>query len=89
MPLPKSITLGLHAGFSGGDYWDNLAKDPVTLVQGPSLEYQDYSVGFSKTFGDFTVSAKYVYPQVKDQYRVTNGAFANDRRAIISVATTF
>ncbi|MGH8261877.1 MAG: hypothetical protein ACRET4_00235, partial [Steroidobacteraceae bacterium] len=83
--LPRDISLALHAGFSGGDYWDNLG----VLGGGPSAEYQDYSVGFSKTFGGYTVSARFVYPQVKDSYRVTTGPFSNDRRAIISVATTF
>jgi len=83
--LPRDLTLALHAGFSGGDYWDNLG----VLGGGPSAEYQDYSVGFSKTFGGYTVSARFVYPQVKDPYRVTTGPFSNDRRAIISVATTF
>lgn len=83
--LPKDITLNLHAGFSGGDYWDNIG----VFSEGPSAKYEDYSVGFSKAFGDYTVSAKFVYPQVKDPYRITSGPFSNDRRAIISVATTF
>jgi uncharacterized protein (TIGR02001 family) len=83
--LPKDITMSLHAGFSGGDYWDNLG----TFAEGPSAKYEDYSVGFSKTFGDYTVSAKYVYPSVHDFWKVPDGAFANNPRAIISVSTTF
>lgn len=83
--LPKDITVALHAGFSGGDYWDNIG----VVSGGPSAKYEDYSVGFSKTFGDYTVSAKYVYPKVDDAWKVTEHAFANNPRAIISVATTF
>jgi uncharacterized protein (TIGR02001 family) len=83
--LPKDITMALHAGFSGGDYWDNLG----VLTGLPSAKYEDYSVGFSKTFGDYTVSAKYVYPKVDDNWKVNEHAFSNNPRAIISVATTF
>jgi uncharacterized protein (TIGR02001 family) len=83
--LPKDITLALHAGMSGGDYWDNIG----VVGEGPSAEYEDYSVAFSKAFGDFTVTAKYIYPQVDDAYKIHEGAFSNNARAMISVATTF
>lgn len=85
--LPKDITLALHAGMSQGNYWDFPNK--VSGGDAPSAEYEDFSIGFSKTFGDFSVTAKYVYPEVKTAYRVRDGAFANDPRAILSVATTF
>jgi uncharacterized protein (TIGR02001 family) len=83
--LPKDITLALHAGTSRGHYWDNIG----VIGEGPSAKYEDYSVGFSKTFGDFTVTAKYVYPQVDDVYKLHEGAFSNNPRALLSVATTF
>jgi uncharacterized protein (TIGR02001 family) len=49
VPLPHDFSLGLHAGYSFGDYWKNSAG-----------EYLDYSVGVTKGLGNFDVNLKYV-----------------------------
>lgn len=50
VPLPHDFTLGLHAGYSAGDYWKN---------QGGG-EYLDYSFGVSKNLGKLGLNFKYV-----------------------------
>ena len=47
-PLPYDLSLGLHVGTSGGDYWKNA-----------DLEYEDYGISLSKPLGNFTASVKY------------------------------
>jgi uncharacterized protein (TIGR02001 family) len=84
VPLPKDYSLGLHAGFSFGDYWDNLGVTP-----GGSAKYEDYSVALNKTIGDFSFSAKFIYPKVGQDYLTKDGPFANGKRALLSVSTTF
>jgi uncharacterized protein (TIGR02001 family) len=49
-PLPQDFSLDVHAGYSGGDYWDAAYGDG----------YFDWSLGVSKSFGNFSVSLKYI-----------------------------
>jgi uncharacterized protein (TIGR02001 family) len=84
-PLPKDITLALHAGASRGKYWDNLGL----LAGAGSTKYEDYSVGFSKTISGYTFTAKFIYPKVNNAYLLKEGPFANTQRGVLSVATTF
>lgn len=65
-PLPYDITLGLHVGTSGGDYWKNA-----------DLEYEDYAISLSKTFGKFNTSLKY---SASEEF---------SDRVIFTIATTF
>jgi uncharacterized protein (TIGR02001 family) len=47
--LPQDFSLDLHAGYNGGDFWDAI-----------DAEYFDYSIGVSRTFGNFDVALKWV-----------------------------
>ena len=49
IPLPQDFSIGLHVGYSFGDYWKN-----------SSSEYLDYSVGVNKSLGNFDLNLKYV-----------------------------
>jgi uncharacterized protein (TIGR02001 family) len=89
-PLPKDISMTLHAGFSRGKYWDNVGETSVLAgLDGASTKYEDYSVGFSKTISGYTISAKFIYPNVRREYLVKDGAFANTQRGVLSISTTF
>ena len=44
IPLPSDFGVSLHAGHSSGDYWKDAYK----------RGYTDYSIGVSKTLGQFT-----------------------------------
>ena len=66
IPLPADFSIGLHAGYSFGDYWDG-------------SEYMDYSIGVSKSFGNFGVNAKWVDTDISG---------ADTDRFILSVSTT-
>lgn len=46
-PLPQDFSIGVHAGYNFGDYWSG-------------AEYFDYSVGVSKSFGNFAFNVKWV-----------------------------
>lgn len=47
--LPADFGFVAHAGYSVGDYWDKYGKS-----------YLDWSVGFTKAIGKFTVGVSYV-----------------------------
>ncbi len=49
VPLPSDFSLNLHAGYNGGDYWDAVGG-----------EYFDYSIGVSKSVGNFALGLKWV-----------------------------
>jgi uncharacterized protein (TIGR02001 family) len=50
IPLPHDFVLGLHAGYSSGEYWHN--------ANGGG--YLEYSVGVTKSLGQFAFNLKYV-----------------------------
>lgn len=78
--LPAGFGLGLHGGYSDGDYWD-IVNDGG---------YFDYSVGVSYTLGHFDLNLKWVDGSDADCCEDTPGNVASsEARAIFSVSTSF
>ncbi|MEJ1961987.1 MAG: TorF family putative porin [Gammaproteobacteria bacterium] len=77
IPLPANFSVGLHAGYSTGDYWDNAFGD----------DQFDWSAGVGYTAGNFALNLKYV--DTSGDVKVTSDAFNNEGRVIFTVATTF
>lgn len=79
VPLPQEFGLALHAGHSSGDYWKNTADGA----------YSDYSVGFTKTLGNFTATLKWVDgSDLKSAVKTPNDAFTSKSKVVFSIATT-
>jgi hypothetical protein len=76
-------------GYSGSDYWDELGE-VASAVTGDDLDgdYIDYSLALAATFGKFTTTLKYVDTST-DIENTESKVFNNDRRLILSIATTF
>lgn len=72
------LELSLHAGYSSGDYWDD--------VNGRG--YLDYAVGVSKTFGRLDVALKFIDGSDLPDL-VGSDIFSTDRKLVFSVATQF
>ncbi|HET7203640.1 MAG TPA: TorF family putative porin [Steroidobacteraceae bacterium] len=72
--LPANFTLGLHAGYNYGDYFED-------------FEYVDYSIGVGYTLGHFDLGLKYVDNDMDDQ--IESDVFNSEGRAIFSISTTF
>ncbi|MBM0107855.1 hypothetical protein JM946_24235 [Steroidobacter sp. S1-65] len=80
VPLSDALSLNFHAGYSTGDYFEDL-----------DAEYFDYSVGIGYTVNQFNLSLRYVDT---DLDRGDNGfsgddVFNTEGRVIFSIATTF
>jgi uncharacterized protein (TIGR02001 family) len=89
--LPANFGLGLHIGYSDGDYWDELYDGG----------YMDWSVGLTYTLGNFDLGLKYtdgsdlddlddfcrVFPA--DCVGIDKDVFSTDGRVVFSVSTTF
>jgi uncharacterized protein (TIGR02001 family) len=72
-PLPHDFSFVAHAGYSYGDYWD-------------SIEYFDWSVGFTRSFGNFSASLKFI-----DGSDLPDGGskvFSTDSKVWLSISTT-
>jgi len=82
IPLPANFSILGHAGYSFGDYWDDL-KDA-----GAGDKYFDYSVGVGYTAGKFSLGLKWVDGS---DLKEADGAqyFSSEARAVFTVATTF
>ena len=77
IPLPNDVTFDLHVGYSDGDYWSD-------------DDYVDYSVGLSKTFGNFTLGVKYVDgSDYKPGNDTEDDVSSSDAQTIFSVSTEF
>ena len=78
-PLPQDFSILLHAGYSTGDYWDNVVWRRHLI---------DWSVGVGYTIGQ-------VQPRVEvcrhrnRLRRMTDDVFNNEGRVIFTIATTF
>lgn len=77
--LPQDFSLDLHAGYSFGDYWK--------LAGG---EYLDYSIGVSRSFGNFDVALKWVdgSDYKPGDFGRKDGPFSSKGTVILSVGTT-
>jgi uncharacterized protein (TIGR02001 family) len=75
-PLPADFSILLHAGYSTGDYWDDVYGDDLI----------DYSAGVGYTAGKFNLALKYV--DTDSDFEVTTDAFNNEGRVVFTVATT-
>jgi len=81
IPLPQDFSIALHAGYSGGDYWD----DPSFGFE----EYFDYSIGVAKTLGNFELMLKWVDgSDFRSANNTPGDVFSSDSRAIFSIATS-
>jgi uncharacterized protein (TIGR02001 family) len=77
--LPQDFALTVHAGYSGGDYWD------ATNDGG----YMDYSIGVSKAFGNFTVGLKFIDGgDLSAAKRTTDDVFTSRSKVQLTIATT-
>lgn len=97
VPLPNEFTFFLHAGYSFGDWYDELEKalgDPGSSDFDPDYgsddaEYADYAFGVRRPFGNFDAELKVVTTDTDSYFEINNGASRNDTRIILSVSTTF
>lgn len=79
IPLPQEFSLGLHAGYSDGDFWD----------AGPDGSYIDWSIGVSRSFGNFALSLKYIDgSDLKSSDGTPGDVFSSESKVYFSVATT-
>jgi uncharacterized protein (TIGR02001 family) len=78
IPLPENFSILLHAGYSFGDYWDDVNGDEVF----------DYSVGLGYTYDKFEFALKYV-DQDSDVPRIKDDVSNNEGRIVFTVSTTF
>lgn len=78
VPLPAGFSLGLHAGYSYGSFWDDFG--------GGSL--LDYSVGVGYTLSNFDLSLKLTGTDASGEQKVTDDLFNNEARVMFSVSTT-
>lgn len=72
------LELSLHAGYSSGDYWDD--------VNGGG--YFDYSIGVGKTLGRLDIALKFVDGSDLADLAGSD-VFSTDRKLVLSIATQF
>jgi uncharacterized protein (TIGR02001 family) len=79
--LPRNFSVAAHVGYSWGDYWrdDGLGGG----------ELFDYSLGATYHAGHFALGAKLTGTDASGDRKITSGAFRNDARFLVSIATTF
>jgi uncharacterized protein (TIGR02001 family) len=80
VPLPQNFSLNLHAGYSFGDFFEDLDS-----------EYLDYSIGVGYTVGKFDLVLKYVDTTLDEGDAVfsDDDLFNTEGRVIFTIATTF
>jgi uncharacterized protein (TIGR02001 family) len=80
VPLPQNFSLNLHAGYSFGDFFEDLDS-----------EYLDYSIGVGYTVGKFDLALKYVDTTLDEGDAVfsDDDLFNTEGRVIFTIATTF
>ncbi len=76
--LPANFGLGLHGGYSDGDFWDDNYDS-----------YFDYSVGVTYTLGHFDLNLKWVDGSDAKAFDTGSDFSSSEARAIFSVSTTF
>jgi len=84
VPLRGNLSLLAHAGYSFGDYWDDL-HDAST-----GGKYFDYSIGVGYTLGNFNFAVKWIDGSDLEESGGTRGdVFSSEARVVLSVATIF
>ena len=84
VPLPANFSILGHAGYSFGDYWDNLED------AGTGRPYFDYSVGVGYTAGKFNLALKFIDgSDLKESDGTVDDIFTSESKVVFSVATTF
>lgn len=79
IPLPAEFGLALHAGHSAGKYWD----------KSNGSGYSDFSIGFSKTYGKFTATLKYVDgSDLRSAVKTPGDVFTSKSKVLFQIATT-
>lgn len=74
--LSESVALKLHAGYSYGEAFEN-------------AEILDGSLGIEYTAGNFVVGARLVATDASGDLEVSDDAFNNQPRIVVSISTTF
>jgi uncharacterized protein (TIGR02001 family) len=89
IPLPLEFSFDLHAGYNGGDYWDD-----VNFSGGD--EYFDYSVGLSRSLGHFDFAVKYIDGSDLKEYDCSRSSVecfkdigSSESKVFVSISTTF
>ena len=77
IPLPKELSLNLHAGRNMGDYWDE---------DSGLGEYNDYSVGVSGAFHGLDIAVDYVMND--SDFHYDEGVSRNDNHFVLTVSRT-
>lgn len=79
LPLPQDFGLVLHVGVSDGDYWDDAYGDG----------YFDYSIGVTKSLGNFALALKWIDgSDLKATDGTPGDVFTSEGKIHFSVATT-
>jgi uncharacterized protein (TIGR02001 family) len=80
VPLPRNLSLNLHAGYSTGDYFSDL-----------NTEYADYSIGVGYMVNQFSLALKYVDTTLdrNDFYFSGGDVFNSEGRVVFQMATSF
>jgi uncharacterized protein (TIGR02001 family) len=85
MPLPSNFSISAHAGYSWGEYWDDLRDafpDPL------GRPYFDYAIGVSYTYSKMSFAAKWI--DGSDLKEADGARFlSSEGRLVFSVVTTF
>ena len=83
VPLPQNFSALAHAGYSFGDYWDELDD------AGAGRPYFDYSLGVGYTAGHFNLALKWVDgSDLKEADGTPDDVFSSEARMVFTVATT-
>jgi len=77
--LTEQVSLDLHAGYSFGDYWDDLDVGA----------YQDYSIGLSGSVAGLDLSVAYLINDIDSANEVDSGLFRNDDTLLFTVSRSF
>jgi len=77
--INEQLSLDLHAGYSFGDYWEDLDVG----------DYQDYSIGLSTQWQGLDLSASYLFNNIDDGNEVDSGPFRNDDTLLLSLSRSF
>jgi uncharacterized protein (TIGR02001 family) len=83
--LAESWALNLGLGYNTGQYYEQGWGTGTDAKDG---SYWVYSVGVTKTWGNFDVSLKYVGLDIPREYEIEDDMFNNENRVILSVSTT-